>query len=82
VAGAETLSGVAQRVAGAAPPNPFCMTIFPPSWRVADWYVATWLQELMDFDPYPMFLAGVILSAIFLSFFCLTLLIQQLRNWR
>jgi hypothetical protein len=23
--------------AGHGPPNPFCMTIFPPSWRITDW---------------------------------------------
>ena len=34
--------------AGHGPPNPYCMTIFPPSWRVADWFLESWLSRHRD----------------------------------
>ena len=41
------------------------MSLFPPSWRADDWYVATWLQELENFNPKGMMIAGAILGGIF-----------------
>eukprot|EP00966_Prymnesium_polylepis_P246720 5706061-Prymnesium_polylepis.2 len=59
-----TLSTATDLLAGAGPPNRYCMTIFPPEWRVHDWYVATWLQELADFDPRGLLIAGVVLPFV------------------
>ena len=47
----ETLSTVARKEAGEGPPNPLCMSIFPPSWRLDDWYVGAWLMQMADYDP-------------------------------
>ena len=56
-----TLSEVADALAGEGPPNPRCSTIVPPSWRVRDWYVATWVTSLESYDPW---------STLNLGFWC------------
>ena len=60
-----TLSTATAARVGTGPPNPYCMTIFPPSWRVKDWYVATWLAAFGGFDPNGLLIAGVILCGVF-----------------
>ena len=46
------------------------MTILPPSWRLADWYVVTWLERFFNFDPFPMVVAGIVLTTVFSACFC------------
>ena len=60
-----TLSTATATVTGAGPPNTYCMTIFPPSWRVKDWYIAKWLQAFGGFDPRGLLIAGIILCGVF-----------------
>ena len=61
----EGLSRTMQSIAGDGPPNPACLTIFPPSWRLADWVVAVWISSNEAFNPVPMAYAGVIIGIIF-----------------
>jgi hypothetical protein len=39
-----SLSDAVESIAGAGPPNPQCLSIFPPSWRMADWFVFVWVK--------------------------------------
>lgn len=56
-----------QGLVGSGPPNPFCMTIFPPSWRMNDWALWRWTTMIGSFDPFPMLIAGIVLGVLFLT---------------
>ena len=60
-----SLSEVAEGMAGAGPPNPYCMSIFPPSWRMSDWYVAFQLMSRASYDPNSLLIAGIVISSLF-----------------
>jgi hypothetical protein len=60
-----SLSEVAEGMAGAGPPNPFCMSIFPPSWRLTDWYVSIQLMARGNYDPSSLLIAGIVISSLF-----------------
>ena len=60
------LSAYVRELAGDGPPNPFCMTLFPPSWRVEDWASGSWLTDtsnqggtllIVSFILFPIFSA-------------------------
>ena len=44
---------------GGGPPNPLCVTIFPPSWRLADWFVVQF-QELEDSGSIALVVVGIL----------------------
>ena len=54
------------RRAGAGPPNPDCMTIFPPSWRTKDYFVYALLAQKGGFNPRGPLMASVIMPPILL----------------
>ena len=67
-----TLSTVAEYVAGPGPPNRRCLTIFPPEWRVADWYVAMWVEQMHRYDPAPgLWFAGIIFVIVLSVHWCI-----------
>ena len=47
-----------------APPNPYCMTILPPSWRVAEWTVLEKLKTVQGFNPQAMMWASIIMMPV------------------
>ena len=52
---------------GAGPPNPDCLTIFPPSWRMVDLFVGNKLSLISGFNPYGMFLGAIITASVLLG---------------
>ena len=51
---------------GAGPPNPYCMGIFPPSWRLDDWTVAEYARMVNDFNPFGMIVGGFVAGPVML----------------
>ena len=39
---------------GNGPPNPYCMTIIPPQWRMKEWAISEKLKMSAMFEPYGM----------------------------
>ena len=66
--GAETLTKVVEQQAGPGPSNPYCMTIFDPRWRLNDWLIAEWVNRINQHDPYPTYIAGIVLGSVFGAF--------------
>lgn len=60
------LSFIMSRRAGAGPPNPDCMTIFPPSWRTKDYFVYALLAQKGGFNPRGPLMASIIMPPILL----------------
>jgi hypothetical protein len=50
--------------AGTGPSNPYCMSIFDPSWRLDEWVVAQYLEARFQFHPFPMLIAGLVLVCV------------------
>jgi len=53
---------------GEGPPNPYCMSLFPPTWRATDWYVAHKLDALNQDGgdtATALLIAGVVLVSFF-----------------
>ena len=49
---------------GIGPPNRYCMSLFPPSWRLDDWYVGRWVTLTNDFNPFGLLIAGIVIFGI------------------
>jgi len=63
------LTTAAQGLGGSqtGPPNPFCMSIFPPEWRLADHFVSNFFGSLEGFDPFGLYVGGIVCGSIFLA---------------
>ena len=44
---------------GNGPPNPYCMTIIPPQWRMKEWAISEKLKMSAMFEPYGMLITGM-----------------------
>ena len=68
VSPAAGLGQVIRGLVGHGPPNPMCYSIFPPSWRMADWFTVEWVATTQRFDPFWLVVSGIsIITAVSLS---------------
>jgi hypothetical protein len=61
VSPAAGLGQVIRGLVGQGPPNPLCYSIFPPSWRMADWFSVEWVATTQRFDPFWLVVSGIII---------------------
>ena len=41
------------------------VAVFPPAWRLADYFVARYTERLQSFDPFPTYVAGIVCGSVF-----------------